>query len=60
MVSKLSSITDYLCWRPAPRSRTSAPLRIELEHVLDEQKARILAVDTTKGQRVDRGGCLLK
>jgi len=48
-VSKLSSITDYLVLATGTSEPHLRALRIELEHVLDEQKARILAVDTTKG-----------
>ena len=48
-VSKLSSITDYLVLATGTSEPHLRALRIELERVLDEQKARILAVDTTKG-----------
>ena len=48
-VSKLSSITDYLVLATGTSEPHLRALRIELERVLDDQKARILAVDTTKG-----------
>jgi ribosome-associated protein len=48
-VSRLSSITDYLVLATGTSEPHLRALRIELERVLDEQKARILAVDTTKG-----------
>jgi ribosome-associated protein len=48
-VSKLSSITDYLVLATGTSDPHLRALRIELERVLDDQKARILAVDTTKG-----------
>jgi ribosome-associated protein len=48
-VSKLSSITDYLVLATGTSDPHLRALRIELERVLDEQKARILAVDTSKG-----------
>ena len=48
-VSKLSSITDYLVLATGTSEPHLRALRIELERVLDEQKARILSVDTTKG-----------
>jgi ribosome-associated protein len=48
-VSKLSSITDYLVLATGNSEPHLRALRIELERVLDEQKARILGVDTTKG-----------
>jgi ribosome-associated protein len=48
-VSKLSSITDYLVLATGTSEPHLRALRIELERVLDEQKARILTVDTTKG-----------
>lgn len=48
-VSKLSSITDYLVLATGTSDPHLRALRIELERVLDEQKARILSVDTTKG-----------
>ena len=48
-VSRLSSITDYLVLATGNSEPHLRALRIELERVLDEQKARILAVDTTKG-----------
>ena len=48
-VSRLSSITDYLVLATGTSEPHLRALRVELERVLDEQKARILAVDTTKG-----------
>jgi len=48
-VSKLSSITDYLVLATGTSEPHLRALRIELERVLDDQKAKILAVDTTKG-----------
>ena len=48
-VSGLSSITDYLVLATGNSEPHLRALRIELERVLDEQQARILGVDTTKG-----------
>jgi ribosome-associated protein len=48
-VSKLSSITDYLVLATGNSEPHLRALRIELERVLDEQQARVLGVDTTKG-----------
>jgi ribosome-associated protein len=48
-VSNLSSITDFLVLATGTSEPHLRALRIELERVLDEQKARILSVDTTKG-----------
>lgn len=48
-VSRLSSITDYLVLATGTSEPHLRALRIEVERVLDEQQARILAVDTTKG-----------
>lgn len=48
-VSALSSITDYLVVATATSDPHLRALRIELERVLDENKARILGVDTSKG-----------
>lgn len=48
-VSRQSSITDYLILATGTSDPHLRALRIELERVLDEQKARILSVDTTKG-----------
>ena len=48
-VSRLSSITDYLVLASGTSEPHLRALRIELERVLDEHKAAILAVDTTKG-----------
>jgi ribosome-associated protein len=48
-VSTLSSITDYLVLATGNSEPHLRALRIELERVLDEQKARILGVDTSKG-----------
>ncbi len=48
-VSELSSITDYLVLATGTSEPHLRALRIELERVLDDNKARILSVDTTKG-----------
>ena len=48
-VSKLSSITDYLVLATGNSDPHLRALRIELERVLDEEKAKILGVDTTQG-----------
>jgi ribosome-associated protein len=48
-VSKLSSITDYLVLATGNSDPHLRALRIELERVLDESKAKILGVDTTQG-----------
>ena len=48
-VSKLSSITDYLVLATGNSEPHLRELRVELERVLDEEKARILGIDTTKG-----------
>jgi ribosome-associated protein len=48
-VSKLSSITDYLVLATGNSEPHLRSLRIELERVLDAEKAKILGVDTTKG-----------
>jgi ribosome-associated protein len=48
-VSELSSITDYLVLATGSSEPHLRALRIELERVLDDNKARILSVDTTKG-----------
>jgi ribosome-associated protein len=48
-VSQLSSITDYLVLATGTSEPHLRALRIEIERVLDDQKARILSVDTTKG-----------
>ena len=48
-VSKLSSITDYLVLATGTSEPHLRALRIELERVLDEERARILGIDTTKG-----------
>lgn len=48
-VSGLSSITDYLVLATGNSEPHLRALRIEVERVLDEQKARILGVDTTRG-----------
>lgn len=48
-VSRLSSITDYLVLATGTSEPHLRALRIEVERILDEQKARILAVDTSKG-----------
>lgn len=48
-VSKLSSITNYLVLATGNSEPHLRALRVELERVLDEQKARILGIDTSKG-----------
>lgn len=48
-VSELSSITDFLVLATGTSEPHLRALRIELERVLDDNKARILSVDTTKG-----------
>jgi ribosome-associated protein len=48
-VSKASSITDYLVLATGGSEPHLRALRVELERVLDQEKARILGVDTTKG-----------
>jgi len=47
-VSTLSSITDYLVLATGNSDPHLRALRIEVERVLDEQKAKILGVDTTR------------
>jgi ribosome-associated protein len=47
-VSDLSSITDYLVLATGNSEPHLRALRIEVERVLDEQKAKILGVDTTR------------
>ncbi len=48
-VQELSSITDYLVLATATSDPHQRALRIELEKVLDAEKARILGIDTSKG-----------
>jgi len=48
-VSELSSITDHLVLATGTSEPHLRALRIELERVLDGEKAAILGVDTTKG-----------
>ena len=48
-VSKQSSITDYLVLANGNSEPHLRALRIELEKVLDEQKVRILGMETAKG-----------
>ena len=48
-VSQQSSITDYLVLANGNSEPHLRALRVELEKVLDEQKVRILGMDTTKG-----------
>jgi ribosome-associated protein len=48
-VSRLSSITDYLVLATGNSEPHLRALRIELERVLGEQKAKVLGVETTKG-----------
>ncbi len=48
-VSAVSSITDHLVVATGTSEPHLRALRIELERVLDAEKASILGVDTTKG-----------
>lgn len=48
-VSQLSSLTDYLVLVTGTSDPHLRALRIEVERVLDEQKAKILGIDTSKG-----------
>jgi ribosome-associated protein len=48
-VSKASSITDFLILATGNSEPHLRALRIEVERVLDAEKAKILGVDTTKG-----------
>lgn len=48
-VGSQSSITDFLVLATGNSDPHLRALRIEIERVLDEQKARILGVDTSKG-----------
>lgn len=48
-VGDLSSITDYLVLATATSEPHLRALRVELEKVLDAEKARILGIDTSKG-----------
>ncbi len=48
-VSKASSITDYLVLATGNSEPHLRALRIEIERALDDEKARILGVDTSKG-----------
>lgn len=48
-VGELSSITDYLVLATANSDPHQRALRVELEKVLDAEKARILGIDTSKG-----------
>ena len=45
----MSSITDYLVLATGNSEPQLRALRIEVERVLDNQKAKIIGVDTTKG-----------
>jgi ribosome-associated protein len=47
-VGKFSSITDYLIIATASSEPHQRALRVELEKVLDAEKARILGIDTAK------------
>ena len=47
-VSKQSSLTDYLVLATGNSDPHLRALRIEVERVLDEQKAKILGIDTSK------------
>ena len=48
-VSRQSSITDYLVLANGNSEPHLRALRVELEKVLDEQKVRILGMETAKG-----------
>jgi ribosome-associated protein len=48
-VSKQSSITDYLVLANGNSEPHLRALRIELEKILDDHKARILGMETAKG-----------
>jgi ribosome-associated protein len=48
-VSQQSSLTDYLVLATGNSDPHLRALRIEVERVLDEQQAKILGVDTSKG-----------
>lgn len=48
-VSKESSITDFLVLATGNSEPHLRALRVELERVLDAEKAKILGVDTSKG-----------
>jgi ribosome-associated protein len=48
-VSEQSSLTDYLILATGNSDPHLRALRIEVERVLDEQQAKILGVDTSKG-----------
>lgn len=48
-VSRESSITDFLVLATGNSEPHLRALRIEVERVLDAEKAKILGVDTTKG-----------
>lgn len=48
-VSQQSSLTDYLILATGNSDPHLRALRIEVERVLDEQQAKILGVDTSKG-----------
>jgi ribosome-associated protein len=48
-VSKQSSITDYLVLANGNSEPHLRALRVELEKVLDDHKARILGMETAKG-----------
>jgi len=48
-VGNLSSLTDYLVLATGNSDPHLRALRIEVERILDEQKAKILGIDTTKG-----------
>lgn len=48
-VGDLSSITDYLVIGTATSDPHLRALRVELEKVIDAEKAKILGIDTSKG-----------
>ncbi len=48
-VSRLSSITDHLVLATGNSDPHLRALRIEVERVLDDEKAKILGVDTSQG-----------
>ncbi len=48
-IGKVSSITDYMVLATGTSEPHLRALRIEVERIFDERKAKIVGVDTTKG-----------
>ena len=48
-VSKLSSITDYLVLATVAAEPHLRALRVELEKVIDAERAKVMGIDTTAG-----------